>query len=194
MKYVKILGLLAVAASALMAFAATASATTITSPTGTSYTGTIHASSEGTTTLHGEALSVSCKKSTVTGTLSTHGSSVTASGPISTLDFSECGDDVVTVKQNGSLEAHGTATGATLTSTGAIITIHTHLFGINCTYETKNTDIGNLTDSHSAATTGATLDIDSSLIPRVGDSVFCGEFGEWTGSYLVSTPSHLYVD
>jgi ABC-type glycerol-3-phosphate transport system substrate-binding protein len=49
MKYLKILGLAAIAAAALMAFAGTASATTLTSPKGTIVkTGTvIHAVSEG---------------------------------------------------------------------------------------------------------------------------------------------------
>ncbi|HEX5989947.1 MAG TPA: hypothetical protein VFY75_07035 [Solirubrobacterales bacterium] len=194
MGYVKILGLLAVAAAALMALATTATATTITSPTGTTYTGTIHAESEVTTTLHSELLSVSCKKSTLTGSIGTHSSTGTAHGPITTLDLSECGEDVVTVLVPGTLEIHSSSTHSILTSTGAIITVHTHVFGIDCLFETNNTDIGLLTDSHHSGRTEATLDIDSALIPRTGDSMFCGPVGEWTGSYVVTTPTMLYVD
>ena len=187
MKYVKTLGLLSVAAAAMMAFAGTASATYLTSPEGTIYTGTIHASSEGATELHGEAFSVNCSASTVSGKVETHGSSVTAGGKISTLDFTGC-NFPVTVLNAGSLELHTSASGpgtGTLTSTGAEITIHGP-FGINCIYKTSNTHIGTLT-------TEETLDIDSAAIPRTGHSAFCGASGEWTGSYAVTTPSTLYV-
>ncbi|HEX5988906.1 MAG TPA: hypothetical protein VFY75_01665 [Solirubrobacterales bacterium] len=196
MKYVKMLGLLAVAAAALMAFAGTASATYLTSPAGTTYTGTIHAKSEGTTTLHGEAFAVSCAASTVSGSVEFHSTGTgTAGGKITTLDFSEC-TFPVTVIANGSLEVHTKTASAdgngTLTSNGAKITIHGP-FGINCLYETNNTDIGTLTGSKNTGKT-ATLDIDSSLIPRTGDSAFCGAAGEWTGSYEVTTPDYLDVD
>ena len=79
MKYAKMLGLLAVAAAALMAFAGVASATTLTSPSGTTYTSTIKATSEGTTTLHNSSLgiAVSCEESTVEGKVEKHGSGVT---------------------------------------------------------------------------------------------------------------------
>ncbi|HEX5990298.1 MAG TPA: hypothetical protein VFY75_08815 [Solirubrobacterales bacterium] len=188
MKYVKMLGLLAVAAAALMAFAGTASATQLTSPAGTNYTGEIKASA-GLTELHGEAFSVNCKTSQVAGTVSQHGSGVTVKGSIATLDFSECSFPV-TVLANGSLEAHkpsGSSNG-TLTSSEAKITIHGP-FGINCLYETNGTDVGTLTPG-----TTAKLDIDSSLIPRTGDSAFCGAAGEWTGSYTVNTPDTLLID
>ncbi|HEX5988908.1 MAG TPA: hypothetical protein VFY75_01675 [Solirubrobacterales bacterium] len=198
MKYVKILGLLAVAA-ALMAFAGTASATTVTSPVGTSYgtEKTLHATA-GLTELHGEAFSVNCKTSTVAGKIEVNGAkdgsgnTLPASGPISTLDFSECSFPV-TVTANGSLSATGTSGGnGTLKSTGAKVTIHGP-FGINCLYETNNTDVGSLTGSTTTKGT-AKLDIDSSLIPRTGDSIFCGSFGEWTGSYTVTTPDEADID
>ena len=197
MKYAKMLGLLAVAAAALMAFAGVASATTLTSPAGTTYTSTIKAASEGTTTLHNASLgvSVSCTASTVEGTVSKHGSGVTAGGNISTLTFTGCGADTVTVLANGSLEVHNISggTNGTLTSTGAQITIKNGSTGVSCTYTTNGTDIGTLTSS---ATTGktATLDIASSIIPRTGDSILCGSKGEWTGSYVVNTPDSLLVD
>ena len=187
MKYVKMLGLLAVAAAAMMAFAGVASATTLTSPSGTTYTGNI-AASAGLTELHGEAFSVACNKSAVSGKVEKHGAGVTAGGNIGSLTFSECSFPV-TVLKAGSLEVHATSGGnGTLTSSGAEITIHGP-FGINCLYKTSGTDVGNLTGGSNAK-----LDIDSSLIPRTGDSAFCGAAGEWTGSYNVTTPNPLIVD
>ncbi|HEX5989948.1 MAG TPA: hypothetical protein VFY75_07040 [Solirubrobacterales bacterium] len=192
MKYAKIFLLLAIAAVVPAALAATATATTITSPTGTSYTGSIHAESEGPVTFHSELIAISCEKSTLASFEETHSNTGTAHGPVTTLDFSEC-TDTVTVLAGGKLEMHRVASGGTLTSTGLKLTTH-GIFGIPCEFTTNNTDIGNLTDSHHSGRTEATLDIDSSLVPRTGDSAFCGGFGEWTGSYTVTTPTMLYID
>jgi hypothetical protein len=206
MRYIKTLGLLAVAAAALMAFAGTASATSLTSPAGTTYTSTISATSTNST-LHGSFITVTCKHSAVTGKVESHGAAVTAGGKISSLTFSEC-NYPVTVSKPGSLEIHteyelvkthenGTKTYAqkatsngngTLTSTGAEIKIHTSVG--ECIFTTSATDIGLLTGS---TTKNAVLDIDSSAIPRTGGSFFCGSSGEWTGNYTVTTPSTLYV-
>src|SRR6185295_15020199 len=166
MKYVKMLGLLAVAAAALMAFAGTASATTVTSSTGS--TPTIHADSEGATTLHG-VVDVTCNASTVQGTVSQHGTGVTVKGNISTLTFTSCGSNDVTVNTPGSLEVHAiNPTGnGTLTSSGAQITIQVTSLGISCVFTTNNTHIGTYT---SAANNGGvpTMHIDSASIPRTG--------------------------
>jgi hypothetical protein len=195
MKYAKMLGLLAVAAAALMAFAGTASATILTSPSGTTYTGTIKATA-GTTELHGPFTTVKCTGSTVEGKVASHGASVTTSGTISTLDFTGC-NFPVTVLKAGSLEVHTTykegkqeekANGnGTLTSSGAEITIATSI--ANCLFTTSSTDVGTLTGG-----TTAKLDINSAGIPRTGHSVFCGSSGTWTGSYTVVTPDTLLVD
>ena len=72
MKYVKMLGLLAVAAAALMAFTGTAAATQVTSPAGTLYTGKITATSSNSE-LHGAFISVSCTSSHVEGDVDSHG-------------------------------------------------------------------------------------------------------------------------
>jgi hypothetical protein len=186
MKYVKMLGLLAVAAAALMAFTGVASATTLTSPSGTTYTSTI-AATAGATSLHGPFTTVTCQKSTVEGQVESHGAGVTAGGSISTLDFSECNFPVKVLK-NGSLEVHATSGGnGTLTTSGAEITIETSI--ANCLFTTKSTDVGTLTGG-----TTAVLDINSAGIPRTGHSIFCGSSGTWTGSYTVNTPDTLLVD
>ena len=187
MKFVKMLGLLAVAAAALMAFAGVASATTVTSDSGT--TPTIHAESEGSTTLHG-VVDITCNNSTVQGAVSTHGTGVTAGGAISSLTFTNCGNNDVSVKKAGSLEVHALAGGnGTLTSSGAEISIQVTSLGITCVFTTNSTHIGTVT-----AGKNATMHIDSAAIPRTGGSVFCGSSGEWTGSYSVNSPTNLSVD
>src|SRR6188472_2576566 len=131
MKYVKILGLLAVAAAALMAFAGTASATTLTSPTGTVYTGSIHAASEGHAILQNPIAKIECA-STVEGTVEQHGSGSTVKGNISNLSFTGCTNSWhVTVVTAGSLELHWKAAGeGTVTSSGA--TVEATRFGVAC--------------------------------------------------------------
>ena len=201
MKYVKILGLLAVAAAAMMAFAVTASATTLTNSTGGTYGvgQKIHADSEGTTTLDGPA-TISCGASTVEGEIGNAGGSKekeTVSGSITTLTFSNCNQHV-TVLAKGSLEAHtktaGTTDGnGTLTSSGAEVQAVITSLGLTCVYTTENTDIGTLTGSKNTGGT-ATLDIDSSPIPRTKGSFFCGTSAEWTGSYSVDNPMYVDVD
>jgi hypothetical protein len=182
MKYIKMLGLLAVAAAALMAFAGPASATTVKS-TGANYTSTITAESSNST-LHGSFITVECAESHVQGKVESHGAGVTAEGKISNLSFDECNYDV-TVKKGGTLVAHtGTTPNGTLTSTGAEITIHTSVG--ECVFTTSSTPIGTLTGGAPAK-----LDIDSSSIPRTGGSFFCGSSGEWTGNYTVSVPHDL---
>lgn len=182
MKYAKMLGLLAVAAAALMAFAGVASASTLTSPAGTTYTSTINASA-GTTELHGLFTSVSCTGSTVSGKVEQHGAK-NAGGKVSKLTFSGCSDPV-TVGKTGSLEI--TSSG-TVYSSGAEVEIETSV-GL-CVFTTSNTDVGTLTESDSSH---GVLDIDSASIPRTDGSFFCGSSGEWTGSYTVTSPSTLSV-
>jgi hypothetical protein len=196
MKYVKMLGLLAVAAAALMAFEASASATTLTSPPGTTYTSWISASSEGATTLHGPA-TITCNSSTMEGRVEQHGGNgVRAGGWISNLSFSSCGSNDVSVKSTGWLEVEtkneSPDGNGTVFSTSAEISVNVTSLGITCVYSTAFTDIGTLTGSNSTGS-NATLDINSSSIPRTGGSIFCGSSAKWTGSYKITTPSELVV-
>ncbi|HKF83820.1 MAG TPA: hypothetical protein VKB23_12780 [Solirubrobacterales bacterium] len=195
MKYVKMLGLLAIAASALFAFAATASATTVTK-SGAIYTGKLAAATEGHAILHdtsGLGLTIECN-GTVEGEITKHGAGVTASGPITSLTWSNCTNNwTVTTLLKGSLEIHniaGTSDG-TLTSTGTEVTTFQHGTGLHCIYKTNATDIGRYTATPAGGK--STLDI-SATIPRTGGSsgFFCGTAGAWTGSYeLEATPANL---
>jgi hypothetical protein len=193
MKYVKILGLLAVAAAAMMAFAATASATTLTSPTGTVYTGSLHAIHEGThVTLQNPIAKIECN-STVEGAIEHHGTGQTVTGNITSLSFTNCTNEWhVTVVAAGSLELHHKASGeGTVTSSGA--TVEATRFGVNCRYKTENTDLGTITDSHKTGAT-ATMDIHA-LIPFHSGSFLCGSGATtWEGNYSVTTPDLLYID
>lgn len=204
MKYIKLLGLLAVAAAALTAFAATASATTITSPTGTVYTGNITAESSNTS-LDGSFVTVSCPASHVEAKVEQHGAGVTVKGKILKLSFGPgCVNGTPTVKTLGSLELHAvnsagetctagagdTCTG-TLTSNGTVVVVHTSVG--ECGFETNGTHIGTLTPTPDTKGT-AVLDINSSKIPRVSGNFLCGSSATWTGNYTVSTPMELWID
>jgi len=199
MKYIKMLGLAAVAAAALMAFvgAGTASATQLTGAGGAVLgVGTeIKAENEGKVILDPPFGAIECSVSNVAGSVTNAGSSTTTvSGSIATLTFSSC-NATVTVLKKGTLEIHTQSGSAnnngTLTSSGAEVTVQ--FLGTHCIFSTNNTDLGTVTGS---ATTGgnATLDI-SATIPRTGGSsgAFCGSTAAWTGAYKVTSPATLNI-
>lgn len=203
MKYLKMLGLAAIAAGALMAFAGagTASATELTCSSGVMCAAktAIHAELEnGVTnpaTLHPPIGDIKCEESTVAGETTNTGSSTeTVDGPISILTFKKCNAEVNVLKA-GELIVHTTETkdnnDGTLTSTGAEVTVT--FSGFHCIFGTSATSIGWLTGSSTTKAT-ATLDIKAE-IPRIGgrSGAFCGSKAEWTGSYSVDTPMFLDV-
>ncbi len=198
MKYVKMLGLAAVAAAALMAFvgAGTASATALTNGLGeTLPAGTeIKAENEGTTTLTTSFLNVTCSSSSVAGkTEQKEAASIT--GKVETLTFGGC-NCTVTVLKKGTLSiSHSTGSNGTLSSNGAEVTVQCQtIFGaVHCIYSTENTELGTLTGS---ATTGATatMDISSAGIPRAPTNPICDEESNWDAKYKVTQPDALNVD
>jgi hypothetical protein len=188
MKHLKLFGLLAIAAAAMMAFAAGASATTVTSG-GTVFTGALVSEAEGHVILDNPIAAISCA-SKVEGSVEQHGEGVTAKGNISALSFTNCTNSWhVTVVSAGSLEVHPIAgsSDGTLTSSGA--TVEATRFGMTCRYATSSTDVGRVT-----AGEHATLDI-SAAIPFHSGSGLCGSGATtWTGSYGVTAPTNLTVD
>ncbi len=195
MRYVKIFGLLAVAAAALMAFAGSASATTLTSPLGTTYTGEIHADNEnGHVKLENPIAKIECA-STVSGHIERHGTGVTVGGKITTLDFTGCTNSWhVTSIANGELELHYVSAGVgTLTSTGA--KVDTTRLGVTCVYQTNETHIGTATDSSITKGT-ATLHVSAEIpINSTESSGLCGSGkAKWEGAYTVTTPMELWID
>jgi hypothetical protein len=197
MKYVKMLGLLALAAAALMALASPASATRTTFPQGELYTDVIHAHSEGHVVLHNPIAKIECT-GTVSGKIESDGpgAAITAKGNV-TPSFSNCTNSWhVTTVAGGTLELHFIAHGvSTLTSNGA--TVESTRFGITCRYATANTHIGTLTDSSTVegtATKTATIHINGA-IPFHSGSPLCGSGStQWTGAYKITTPDTLWVD
>lgn len=201
MNYLKMLGIAATAAAAiLMAFAATASATWLTSPTGTTYTGTITAVAHDEIELHGTFITVKCNSAHLDGQVVAHGTSneQTVVIELSTHSVGECNYSV-TIKSAGTLEIHPIEddlsgdvehTG-TVTSSGTEMSISTSVG--TCVFTTNNTDIGTLTGSDD---TGghATIDHLSTKLPRTGGNFLCGSSGTLTGGYTITTPTKLWVD
>jgi len=207
MKYVKMLGLAAVAAAALMAFvgASTASATVLCKTAGTSEGTTcpanqaypagtsIHAVNSGITKLTTEFLNIECEESTVEGSTNNEGSATeTVTGAISILTFSKCNCEVVVLKK-GTLEVHWTANtnNGTLTSSGAEVTAQctVPLIGkVHCIYATSATNLGTATGGAEA-----TMDISSADIPRLATSSLCDKTANWDATYKVTSPKPLFI-
>ena len=201
MKHLKMLGLAAVAAAALMAFtgANSASATVLTSPAGTMLAaGTeIHAVSEEKPVLTTTFKTVECNKSTVAGRVANAGGATeTVRGLVETLTFEEC-NCTVKVIHKGALEIHkiGTGSNGTVVSDGATVTVNcSTIFGtVHCDYETLNTDLGTLTGSTTTGGT-ATMDITAVIPIEPGESdEICPEESTWHAKYKVTTPDFLDV-
>jgi hypothetical protein len=194
MKYIKMLGLAAVAAAALMAFvgAGSASAAELTCNGSPCAIGaTIHSVSEGKAVLDAPFGNVECE-STVHGEVTKNGEAgkpavgqiTETPGPNTGLNWTNCGGDTVTTLKAGTLSIESSGE---VKSSGARVTV-VHL-GVHCIFETSNTKVGTLSGG-----TTAKLTI-SATIPRVGGSggVFCGSSAPWTGSYMVNTPHTLTV-
>jgi hypothetical protein len=206
MKYLKMIGLAAVAASALMAFvgASTASATTleingVTQNTSVTITGSL---ASGTSALLEDTSGFSqntCKKShthgvttkytdegslkEVTGPLTghTHEEKTAGTLPSSGLSFAEC-DRTVTVHDPGTLEVVHIAdtTNGTVYSENAEVTSGSPFGTLTCITET--THLGTLTGVSSGH---ATLHVNAVLD--------CGISARWTATYTVTTPTGLGV-
>jgi hypothetical protein len=202
MKYVKMLGVAAVAAAALMAFAGagTASASVLCKtapnakgncPVGWGYSGEIHAVSTEKPVLTGEPVNVVCNESTLKGNASegTKVAGETPKGPVEVLTFTgECNCEVVVVNP-GSLEIHaiGDTGNGTLTSNGATVTINCKtIFGtIHCAYVTNNKDLGEL---KGGATPSITV---TTEVEREETSSLCGK-AIWHSAYKI-TNTALWV-
>ncbi|MGN6217221.1 MAG: hypothetical protein ACTHN7_09745 [Solirubrobacterales bacterium] len=197
MKYLKILGLAAIAAAALMAFAGSASATVLTSPTGTALpAGTTlesHLKAGSKAVLKGVFGNVECEESALSGTTSNAGGATeTVKGAVATLTFAKCNCEVVVLKK-GELEIHaiaGTENG-TVTASGQEVTTNCSFFGVNyhCIWSTSATDLGTLTGGSPAIISA------NATITRSGGNSgkACGSTGAWTAEYEVTKPNPLFV-
>ena len=199
MKYLKILGLAAVAAMALTAFlgAGTASASNLrifgsgtNLGTGTAIEATLES---GNSALLEDAFgftATTCTGSTVNGTIERVTPAGQPKGKIGTLTFTGCPEKhAVKVLANGELEVRNIAgtTNGTVFSSGAKVSVFNTLLNQTCVAETgEGTDLGTLTGATSAAGK-ATMDING-LIPLSGCSA---SNARWTGKYEVTKPVGL---
>ena len=193
MKYIKMLGLAAIAAMALMAFvgAGTASATTLeVEGVKQNKSVTIEASlASGTSAILKDkngTTNDTCTGSTVKGATEGSFSAASIGGKVSSLTFTGC-SHTTHVLAPGSLSVTWTSgANGTVSSSGAKVTVVSTVFGASATCETgAGTVIGTLTG---VASGNATMHINATTLN-------CGILGtsSWTGTYSVTSPKGLAV-
>ncbi|MGN6816373.1 MAG: hypothetical protein ACTHK3_09865 [Solirubrobacterales bacterium] len=197
MKYLKMLGLAAVVAAALMAFvgASSASATVLCktpltsgcAASGWDYPAhtVIHSSSTNSGTLKAGGITLdTCTESTVKGETTNTGSDTeTVDGPNQVINWGVCTNETKTIVL-GSLEIHyisGTDNG-TLTSIGTEVTVKT-IFG-SCVYSAP--DIGTLVGGNPA-----TIEVKELSVKLVSGP--CPAETKWSQNFTVTSPTPLYV-
>jgi len=187
MKHLKMLGLFAMAAAALMAFAGSASAQTLTAPAGTEYTGALESSLEGSALLKAGFAEITCTTGSVGGSVTTN-NSTEASGSITSVKFSNCGSaTVTTLNNNGTL----TILKSTHAVSGTGTEVTTAVAGTSCVYGLGATATALGTASNSAS--GVTLAI-SAKLPKISGGFLCASPATWTASYLVTSPKSSVLD
>ena len=207
MKYVKMLGLAAVAAMALMAFigASSASATVLCSESGkttncassgkdyaaaTTISASLDSGTSAVLKTTGGLIENTCTTSTVEGpTANTGGATETVRGTVEAakLTFSNC-SNTTDVTEGGELEIHwisGTDNGTLTAKNFAVTQI---LAGITCTYTAgTGTDLGTVTGG-----SPATLDVNA-VVNKSAGGFACPSTAVWVANYTVTSPSPLYV-
>jgi hypothetical protein len=200
MKYLKMLGLAAVAAMALMAFvgAGTASATTL-EVGGVKQTGAVAIEASlkaGTSAIlkdTNNATVDTCTGSTAKGSTVTPFTGATVTGPLNAvggLTFTGCSHTTHVIKPGTLHIAWTSGTNGTVSSSGAEVTIVSTVFGASCTAKTGiGTTIGTLTGATTAGNPSAHAIMDINGVIPMG---ICGD-AVWTGTYTVTSPTDLGV-
>jgi hypothetical protein len=192
MKYLKMLGLAAVAAAALMAFvgAGTASAETTACETSagagcygvnTAVNSSLTTGTEAVLTAAGGLIEINCTKSEVNGKIET---ATTPSGNLSKLSFESC-NNTVEVLKFGSLTIHHDASGnGALTASGFQVRVKAS--GLTCTFGGTVKEGLTLTAGNPATVTAtANIPLESGF--------FCPSTAVWHANYTVSAPKPLAV-
>ena len=195
MKYLKMLGLAAVAAMAFAAFvgAGSASASTLRSETtalgvGTKIESSLKTESSALLKDTGGLANDTCTGSEVSGNIESVTPSSNPKGAISALTFTGC-SHTTTVLAKGELEVKNISgtTNGTVISRNARVTVKSTVFGISCVAATgSGTTLGTLTGTTSG---NATMDINGVITLENG----CGD-STWTGTYIVTGPTGLNVE
>ena len=194
MKYIKMLGLAALAAMALAAFAGTASANVqLTAPagtvvkTGTTITASLKAKTSAVLSDTSGFIQNTCTSSTVSGK-TTNESGTTITGDIETLDFENCNRPTKTIT-NGKLHI---GTGGTVSGSESEVEAETAIG--ECIYGTSTgTHLGTLTNA-SSATGHATLVINAVLPLIKTITGTCPSDARWKAEYTVTSPLGLVAD
>jgi hypothetical protein len=207
MKYLKILGLAAVAAAALMAFvgAGTASAET-TACELTEEPCTTHGWGVGTEvvahnevepprlTAAGGLVEVICQKSTIEGSVTAATTPVVA---LSKLTFEECNNTVEVLKP-GELVLHhdeNKATGENKHNGNITVRnfrVRIKASGLTCTFGGEIKEGITLTSGGAAGEeTKPTVDATAEI--KLEEGFFCPSTGIWHAKYLVTKPKPLYI-
>lgn len=209
MKYVKTLGVAALAAAALLAFvgASSASATVFckakpsepptttgtTCPANQAYTAgtTTHEVNKEPVHLTTAFQNIECNHSIIEVEIENEGGAMEAvKGPVKKLTFEECNCSV-TVLKGGTQEFRWEADSfnARITSTGGEVTVLCNtIFGKeHCIYTTNVTEVGKATGGEEAK-----VDIEGNEVLRLPTSELCSEEGNWHGTYKVESPKPLY--
>ncbi len=194
MKYMKMIGLAAVAAAALTAFVGvgTAAATTLTNEagevvkTGSTIDFSIPSGKSAILTETGGEPLDTCTTSTVSGKTSNEGGTGEAvKGNVETLTWGGCAFPTKTITVSG-LQVNGTASG-NVSATGTFeVTINTVLFG-TCIYGVTNgTSVGTLANG--------TFSANAVAEKFSGSTLACPTTSLWTGTYTATEPKGLKVD
>jgi hypothetical protein len=205
MKVLKMLGLTAMAAAALMAFlgAGTASATVICKtvptagvcpegwdyPAGTKGKASLRASTSALLETTSGAEIATCTGSTVEGTSeNTGGATSTVKSTLTTLTWEGCNQTTDTINP-GTGELHwipGTNNG-TLVTFGTIVTMG--LFGVSCSYGTgEGTTMGTTVGGNPGRL------MVNAVVPRVaGNTLLCPPSARFTAEYVATEPTAAWV-
>jgi hypothetical protein len=215
MKHLKMLGLFAMAAAALMALAEGASSQTLTAPRGTAYHGTFSSSLEGSALLKAGFAEITCLSSTVAGeivataketqelkegkrTSFANNNNTEASGLITAVSFSNCkeGQTVTTTNSSGTL----TILKSTRSVSGTGVEVDVAAGGVTCTYGLGATSnpLGTATNTEIETSVGVkedrvTLAINAKL-PKLNGGFLCAAPATWTASYNATSPAGSFLD
>jgi hypothetical protein len=202
MKYLKMFGLAAITAAAVMAFvgAGTASATgrlcsTATNPCTSPWTvpqeidfSLKSGTSAKLTTTSGETLDT-CTTSTVRGDLEKN--TTTPEGPLTEIHWTGCTVTTDTIK-TGRLDITATSNGNGTLFAGATIEVTVSIFGTTCNYGVNSgTSLGTVTEGIGTAATFTA----NAIAKKLAGNFLCPETTRWDAEYVLTKPSNttLYV-
>jgi hypothetical protein len=193
MEHAKKVGLLALAAAALMAFAGPASANELTAPKGSRMqVGDVFTATSTQVQLTG-TINITCTDSVLNSKVTDEGGFLDdVEGSIYALEFTGCGSNTVAVITKGTWEIEKAADDrGTLMLTGTEITTLTHniLGTVHCIYVTNDTDIGAIFGGAPAKLVAA-----SQPLPRVSTDFGCGSESNLDGTYTYTSPNPMYFD